>query len=130
VGWQGPALLGGLGQTLTDDRNDYVVYQVACRPAGPVRECVAKVAVHNRSSAPQRWYAQMQRLDLADGDWVAVAPAATASRNGGRDIFGPDLMPSQTAVVQLAFTVPRPARPRFLELRTGALRHGARIDLS
>lgn len=129
VGWQGPNLRTGLAQTVGDDQNDYTVYQLLCQPGDAASTCVAEVAVHNRTTAPQAWYARMQRLVLGDGTWVEADPAATLARNGNRDVFGAGLAPDHTTLVQLEFRVPTLAAVDHLEIRTGAFRNGARVAL-
>jgi len=129
AGWQGKPLAANLGEAVHDEANDYTVYQVVCQPAGHGARCVAAVSVRNRTSAPQTWYARLQRLYTGDAAWVEPSAADTRQRNGGADVFAAALAPHGAALVQLVFAVASPASPRYLEIRTGVFHNGCRVAL-
>ncbi|MFB9234239.1 hypothetical protein ACFFWC_01605 [Plantactinospora siamensis] len=125
--WSGSATQGTVGTPLHESAFEFTVYQVSC-PAG--RGCTVTVGVRNASDRGQRWYAQMQRAYLPDGNWVDADDAATRVANRNTDQFADPIPPGERRLVPLVFPDTGGQRPTAVELRSSVFSAGARVTLS
>ncbi|MFC7547578.1 hypothetical protein [Plantactinospora sp. GCM10030261] len=124
--WVGTTAEGPVGTPLRESAFEFTVYRAAC-PAG--RPCTLTVGVRNVSDRGQRWYAELQRAYLADGNWVTVDEAATRGANRGHDLFAEPVPPGERRLAPLVFAA-TPSPPTTFELRSAVFSAGVRVDPS
>lgn len=96
--------------------------------AGGTR-CQVTVGLHNVSGREQHWDGSLQRAYLPGGDWVTADETATLAANAGRDYFAQPVPPGQRIVFPLVFTLPGPAAPTRVELRSEVFSAGISVDV-
>jgi hypothetical protein len=127
-GWTGQHRALERGVPTADGGVQFTVYRLDCTGAD-ARTCNAVVALRNISGMPQSWAAQLQRLYTSDSAWVGADPAASATANGGADVFKDPIGPGQRLVATLVFPTPAGAAPKRLELREGVFSRGVYLPL-
>ncbi|HEX6970294.1 MAG TPA: hypothetical protein VF174_15985 [Micromonosporaceae bacterium] len=127
--WVGAAATGRMGTPMRDSAFEFTVYRLACAPdeQGGRRRCVADIGLRNVSDKSQPWYAGMQRLYLAGGEWVVADDAATRAANGNQDIFAHPIPAGGRLLAPLVFNVPAEADPARIELRSAVFSAGVAV---
>jgi hypothetical protein len=127
--WRGTGVSGSLGKPLREDAFEFTVYRMACEPGRGARQCQATVGVRNLTPEHQSWHGKLQRVYLANGNWVTTDEPATRRANQGRDVFADPLAAGSRVVLPLVFTINGREAPQRLELRSGVFSAGVRVDV-